>query len=111
MCSDLSLRRLTRSSGYIVARLVVKKRGELVFRQGDEGHAFYVVAYGMVGVIEEQHPGIFEWPERLQNERCLSRCATVPNRSAKEFEKMECVALLYKGDGFGELAILHNQPR
>lgn len=58
-------------------------RGEVLFRQGDRGDAWYVVASGRLAVVEPAHDG--------QPERRLSEVG--------------------RGEGIGEMALLTGQPR
>lgn len=58
-------------------------RGEVLFRKGDRGDAWYVVASGRLAVVEPAHDG--------QGERRLSEVG--------------------RGEGIGEMALLTGQPR
>ncbi len=60
------------------------KKGEILFREGEEGDTFYIILCGDVS-IEKQLD--------------------------KEGKKMRKLAVLRKGDYFGEMAVLEGQPR
>jgi len=59
------------------------RRGEVLFRKGDRGNAWYVVTSGRLAVVEPAHNG---QPERLLSE-------------------------VGRGEGIGEMALLTGQPR
>ena len=59
------------------------RRGEVLFRKGDQGDAWYVVTSGLLAVVEPAHNG---HPERLISE-------------------------VGRGEGIGEMALLTGQPR
>ena len=64
-------------------------QGNVLFRQGDAGDAYYLVFEGDVGMhIEPRNPD-----------------------RDYDAEPGACVVIMHSGDGFGELALLRGQPR
>ena len=64
-------------------RLLLKK-GEVLFREGDEGSTFYIILAGDIAIEKKR------------------------DKEGKKFQKL---AVLRKGDYFGEMAVLEGQPR
>ena len=63
---------------------VAFKAGDMVFREGAEGDSLFIIAEGQV-MIEKKR-------ERVR-------------------EKIKCLAIMSRGDFFGEMAVLEGQPR
>ena len=89
-------------------------KGEVVFRQGDVGDKFYVIVQGRLEVLVRENPKSKRQTQASDNDngaapRTLPSTTKGPQDNkltARDVENASVVATLFRGDTFGEIALV-----